>query len=225
MPVSICTLVVAVAMLAAGAGVIRATGAGDHGVAATSSADSITNGAAQKLFLGGVDNFGQVNEHLYRGAQPKRSAYAGLKNLGIDTVVKFNSEDAAAEKQLVESLGMRFVSLPWNGEGLPSHDQVATFLTLMHDHPEYHVFVHCRVGADRTGVMVALYRMEFDRWTAARAVSEMYQFHYHHMLLPHLQRYVQAFPSVMANDETFQFADPRLPEKPGLARPLASLGH
>jgi protein tyrosine phosphatase (PTP) superfamily phosphohydrolase (DUF442 family) len=169
---------------------------------------------AQKLFLSGVDNFGRVNEHLYRGAQPERSAYAELKSMGIDTVVKLNGEDAAAEKRLVESYGMRFVSLPWNGEGLPSHEQVVAFLALLHDHPEYHVFVHCRVGADRTGVMVALYRMEFDHWTTAQAVSEMFEFHYHHMFLPHLARYVEAFPAAMAADASLRFTEPQITEPP-----------
>ena len=151
------------AMLAAVPAITRAqAGVGDRSV-------TVPTAPAQKLFLGGVDNFGRVNEHLYRGAQPEPSAYAALKRMGIDTVVKLDNEVQPDEKRLAETQGLRFVNLPWNGEGLPSHEQVVTFLTLMHDHPDYHVFVHCRVGADRTGVMVALYRMEFDRWTPGKA--------------------------------------------------------
>lgn len=206
------------AMLAAVPAITRAqAGVGDRSV-------TVPTAPAQKLFLGGVDNFGRVNEHLYRGAQPEPSAYAALKRMGIDTVVKLDNEVQPDEKRLAETQGLRFVNLPWNGEGLPSHEQVVTFLTLMHDHPDYHVFVHCRVGADRTGVMVALYRMEFDRWTPAQAESEMFQFHYHHMFLPHLARYVNSFPAAMSTDASLRFSD-ALPGSQIAGPPVAVLVH
>ena len=123
-------------------------------------------------FIAGIDNFGRVDEHLYRGAQPKPAAYAQLKKMGIDTVVRFNSEgheDMAAEKAQVESLGMRFVGLPWSTSGEPSHEQVVTLLALLRANRDGKTFVHCRVGADRTGVMVALYRLSFSHWNTAQA--------------------------------------------------------
>jgi protein tyrosine/serine phosphatase len=151
---------------------------------------------AVRASVTGIDNFGQVDARLYRGAQPNLAAYAGLKALGIGTVVRLNGEgqDVAAEKAQVESLGMKFVNLPWSGLGEPSDAQIGAFLNLMRDSPTDKIFVHCREGADRTGVMVALYRMTFDHWTTAQAVSEMKVYHYHHMLLPHLQHFVQSFP-------------------------------
>jgi protein tyrosine/serine phosphatase len=159
--------------------------------------------AAVRASVTGIDNFGQVDARLYRGAQPNLAAYAGLKALGVGTVVRLNGEgqDVAAEKTQVESLGMRFVNLPWSGLGEPSDQQIAAFLNLMRDNPSDKIFVHCREGADRTGVMVALYRMTFDHWTTAQAVSEMKVYHYHHMLLPHLQHFVQSFPITTAADK------------------------
>lgn len=166
---------------------------------------------AVRIPITGIDNFGQVDEHLYRGAQPEPAAYAELKMLGIDTVVRLNPEgqNMAAEKSHVESLGMKFVSFPWSGLGEPTHEQVVSFLALLRDNPDGRVFVHCRVGADRTGVMVALYRLTFDHWDAAQAVGEMYAFHYHHFFLPHLQHYVESFPASMASDkDLLQFERP-----------------
>jgi protein tyrosine/serine phosphatase len=165
----------------------------------------------------GIDNFGQVDAHLYRGAQPQLTAFAQLQKLGIGTVVRFNpeGENMAAEKNQVESLGMKFVSLPWSGLGYPTHEEVVTFLDLLRDHPDGKIFVHCRLGADRTGVMVALYRLTFSHWNMALALGEMRAFHYHHTLLPHLQRYVEAFPAAMASDkDLLQFS-----------QPIASLSH
>lgn len=155
-----------------------------------------------KVAVAGIGNFGQVDDRLFRGAQPQISAIPGLKALGVNTIVRLNGEgeDVAAEKKQVETLGMRFVNLPWSGTGLPTHAQVVAFLALLHDDPSAKVFVHCREGADRTGVFVALYRMEFNHWTVAQALAEMKQFHYHHFLLPHLEGYVASFPSGMSAD-------------------------
>ena len=155
-----------------------------------------------RVAVRGIDNFGQVDDRLFRGAQPQISAIPALKALGVNTIVRLNGEgaDVAAEKKQVESLGMRFVNLPWSGTGLPTHAQVVAFLALLHDDPSAKVFVHCREGADRTGVFVALYRLEFNHWTPAQALAEMKQFHYHHFLLPHLETYVESFPSGMSAD-------------------------
>ena len=98
-----------------------------------------------KPFITGIDNFGQVDAHLYRGAQPKPAAYAQLKKMGIDTVVRFNSEgreNMADEKTQVESLGMRFVGLPWSTSREPSHEQVVTLLALLRANHDGKTFVH-----------------------------------------------------------------------------------
>lgn len=155
--------------------------------------------ADEKLDLPGVANFGRLNTHFYRGAQPQVAAYPTLKALGIDTIIRFSTgeEFIAGERERVEALGLRFVSLPWRTADTPTLEQVGTFLNLMRDHPDWTVFVHCREGVDRTGVMVALYRIALDGWPADRAVGEMKAFHYHFIFHPHLQRYVEAFPATL----------------------------
>jgi protein tyrosine phosphatase (PTP) superfamily phosphohydrolase (DUF442 family) len=165
---------------------------------------SLAAPAPGQITLPGIANFGQVDERLSRGAQPELTAFAALKARGVNTVVRLNGEgEKPPEQKQVESLGMRFVYLPWSSDGLPSHEQIVTFLALLHDDPKANVFVHCRAGADRTGVMVALYRLEFDHWTAPQAVAEMKQFHYYSLFLPHLERYVESFPSSMSSDADF----------------------
>jgi tyrosine-protein phosphatase SIW14 len=156
----------------------------------------------EKLSIDGVSNFGRVRPRLYRGAQPSSLGFAALKKLGIDIDVRLSlgEEGGAAEAREVEALGMQFVSLPWSSEHLPTRAQVVTFFRLLHDHPKQTIFLHCKWGADRTGVMVALSRMAFDHWTPARALDEMKAFHYHYIFLPHLQRYVEGFPADLASD-------------------------
>src|ERR1017187_3810424 len=80
--------------------------------------------AGEKLSLTGVGNFGRMSERLYRGAQPTPSGFVALKQMNIDTVVRFSmgDEGAATEQAQVESLGMSFVNLPWSTQGEPDRE-------------------------------------------------------------------------------------------------------
>jgi protein tyrosine/serine phosphatase len=160
---------------------------------------------AEKLALAGVNNFGRMNDRLYRGAQPSAEGFAQLKAVGVDTVVRLSlgEEGSAAERAVVESLGMHFVNLPWSSVHDPNEDQIVAFLSLVKDHPDRTFFVHCKAGADRTGVFVALYRIAVDHWTAPRALDEMKAFHYRYLFLPHLQTYVEAFPAKLSSEPAF----------------------
>lgn len=159
----------------------------------------------EKLSIEGVNNFGRMNERLYRGAQPTPEGFAHLRALGIDTVVRLSlNEEAAAEEQaLVESLGMRFVGLPWSTVNVPTTEHVAEFLKLVKGHPDRRIFVHCKAGSDRTGVFIALYRIVMDRWTPDQAIDEMKAFHYRYLFLPHLQEYVETFPARLSSEPAF----------------------
>src|SRR5206468_12619684 len=87
----------------------------------------------EKLYLDGVGNFGRMNAHLFRGAQPSAAGFAQLRAIGIDTVVRFSlgEEGSAAERTQVEALDMRFVNIPWSSVHDPEWTQVTTFLTLV----------------------------------------------------------------------------------------------
>jgi tyrosine-protein phosphatase SIW14 len=160
---------------------------------------------SEKLSLEGVGNFGRMNAHLYRGAQPTEEGFANLRRLGVDTVVRLslNEEAALAEQRLVESHGMSFVSLPWSSVHPPNSEQIVKFLALVKEHPDRTIFVHCKAGADRTGVFVALYRIALNHWTAVQAIDEMKAFRYRSLFLPHLQDYIEAFPAKLNSEPPF----------------------
>lgn len=144
----------------------------------------------------GVRNFGQVTETLYRGAQPTAEGFASLKKLGVQAVVNFRRDPdrIAAERLIVEQLGMRYISIPWRGKDDPSDAQVAEFLSFVRANPTTKVFVHCRRGAERTGLMVAAFRMATQGWTPSQAVEEMEKYDFRGFRFRHLKRYVQEFP-------------------------------
>ncbi len=158
--------------------------------------------------LRGITNFGQVTPTLYRGGQPTSEGYRELKQMGIDTVVSFRHEkgENTLERRAVEGLGMRFISLPWHAWDQPGDYEVSQFFTLLGSNPRSKVYVHCQQGRDRTGTMVALYRVAVDHWCPANAVAEMKAYHYHHFFFPQLETYVENFPRRVAGDQSLAAA-------------------
>ncbi len=150
---------------------------------------------ADHIPLSGVGNFGRVAGNLYRGAQPSAEGFAELEKLGVGIVVNFRDEpsEQTKEQRAAEALGMRYVGIGWNARKEPSDAQVAEFLNLVRANAQSKIFVHCHWGADRTGVMVATYRIAEEHWTAEQALAEMKAFHLH-FWLPHLKHYVAGFP-------------------------------
>jgi protein tyrosine/serine phosphatase len=127
-----------------------------------------------------VDRLHKVDDRLYRGAQPDLEGFRHLRDLGIRTVVNLREEKDAVktgEQKIVESLGMRYVSLPVKDGNFFTwfrripEDSVKQFLAIVQTEPAP-LFVHCRRGTDRTGAMVAFYRMATSGWDARRATDE-----------------------------------------------------
>jgi protein tyrosine/serine phosphatase len=158
--------------------------------------------AAERITLPGLPNAARVSGSIYRGAQPSPEGFPELKKLGIAVVVDFRDdrEEIQREKTRVITEGMAFVSIPWNARNNPSRDNVVAFFTTLHDNFGKKIFIHCERGADRTGTMIALYRITYDHWTPDQAVAEMNAFHYWNNLFPNLARYVQAFPAAVSAD-------------------------
>jgi protein tyrosine/serine phosphatase len=119
-----------------------------------------------------ITRFDRVDERLYRGGQPDAAGFEQLKRLGIRTVV--NLRQNASERALVEGLGMRYVDLSTSLAPFSSLDDgtVRRFFEVMNDETSGPVFLHCRRGADRTGTLVAMYRIARQGWTAKAAYDE-----------------------------------------------------
>ena len=122
----------------------------------------------------GIDNFDQIDVHVYRGAQPTEEGFRYLAKLGINTVVDLRENDArtVGEKRMVADFGMKYVNVPMTGLTPPTPAEIATILALLEDPARGPVFVHCKRGADRTGAVIGAYRIDHDHWDNVRALNE-----------------------------------------------------
>ena len=121
----------------------------------------------------GIANFGKVNEGLYRGAQPDEPAIKNLKRLGIKTIInlRMTNEASKAEQPMARTNGISYTNVPIHGVGRPADEQVRKVLALIEALPGP-VFVHCEHGCDRTGTIIACYRIKHDRWSPDTALRE-----------------------------------------------------
>ena len=116
----------------------------------------------------------RIDEHVYRGRQPKQGDFAGLAQMGIKTVLDLRGGmiHKPRERKWVEAAGMQYVGIRLSGLFPPKEQQMAEILALLEDPARGPVFVHCRHGDDRAGMVIACYRIAHDHWTNAKALEE-----------------------------------------------------
>jgi tyrosine-protein phosphatase SIW14 len=152
----------------------------------------------------GVPDFVEVTTHFLRGGQPSRTGFERLREMGVDVVVDLRG-NRDSERREVNRLGMEYVTISWHCP-FPHDATFARFLTLMRANARRKVFVHCRLGDDRVGMMVAAYRMAEQGWTAKQAMQEMRASGFtraHHLLCPGLASYEKHFPQHYRSNPAF----------------------
>ena len=144
------------------------------GIAADSSFPKEARFSERIFGLKGLTNVGRVVPHLYRGAQPATDGYATLKMMGVKTVV--NLRTSSSERQKVEEAGMKSVEVPLSVLSDVNPKTVNAIIDIMKNPDNQPVYIHCRQGQDRTGIIVAAYRMKVEGWSFKDAETEMQSF-------------------------------------------------
>jgi tyrosine-protein phosphatase SIW14 len=121
-----------------------------------------------------VRNFGEVNRNVLRGGMPTDEALQELKALGVSMIIDLREDGPAREqeKRKVEQLGMRYAHLPLPRVGAPKQAEIQQALSLLMADPAKKIYVHCLRGKDRTGTVIACYRIQHDGWDNRRALEE-----------------------------------------------------
>jgi protein tyrosine/serine phosphatase len=130
--------------------------------------------AQNQLKYDELPNLHQVNSNLYRGGQPKEGGIGRLKQLGVKTIINLRDDDGRARSEEAEAraAGLRYFNVPLPNFNRPTDKTVSQILALISSNENQPVFVHCKRGSDRTGTIIAVYRIEHDGWTGEKAKSE-----------------------------------------------------
>jgi protein tyrosine/serine phosphatase len=117
-----------------------------------------------------LPNLHRVTDDLYRGAQPSMKGLRELKKLAIKTVL--NLRHTSSDRLNCEDVGLAYEHIDIKAWHI-DRGQITAFLRIATDKDRTPVFVHCLNGADRTGCLVAAYRVVVCGWTKDEAIREM----------------------------------------------------
>jgi len=121
---------------------------------------------------------------LYRSAQPSGRQLERIVDAGrIRTIINLRQPRSLAkdpraddEKALAAARGIDFINIPYGHH--TAQAQIEEFLALVADPARHPILLHCSAGKERTGVLVAAYRMKALGWSPERAMEEMTLFSY-----------------------------------------------
>ncbi|MEY4612854.1 MAG: hypothetical protein RL179_827, partial [Planctomycetota bacterium] len=130
-----------------------------------------------------------------------------------DVYKTFWDRSTITEKKVCEDLGVKYLFISPDLRPRPEVPfkrprAVEDFLKICDDPSNYPMVIHCRAGLHRTGVLAAIYRMEYNHWTINEAFSEMRDHGF------------GDFACTNANDYVIQYV---LNYKPGIRIPLAAV--
>jgi len=111
---------------------------------------------------------------LYRGGQPNKKHIQMLHKLGIKNVINLRKEALIKrylEYQTCKTLNINYYQFPHFGLFGMSLETINEIVDTMHnlDGP---VYVHCKYGRDRTGLIIASYLVKYNGIDPSLAWSE-----------------------------------------------------
>ena len=140
-------------------------------------------------------NFRQVETDIYRSGKISKEAVPALKGLGIKTVISFDDWPSRIEKEkgFLKDSGIEFISIPWSGFDYPEDGVIEKIHAVMKNPAKRPILVHCKHGQERTGVVIATWRIAEEGWDVHRAYQEMRSCGFRPFQYGHLKNYVYDF--------------------------------
>ncbi|MBI4346397.1 MAG: tyrosine-protein phosphatase, partial [Elusimicrobia bacterium] len=123
-----------------------------------------------------LPRFGEVAPGVLRSGQPNRAGLGTLAERGVKTVLSLRRWVVRGEREETARLKMAHASVAMSGWKFPTFRQVDRALAVLTDPSRQPVLVHCAFGKDRTGTVVAAYRVVVEGVPVAAAAAEAYRY-------------------------------------------------
>lgn len=140
-----------------------------------------------------IENFHHVENGIYRGAEPSAKDLQLLKQVyGIKTIISLDQDIASKIDPIIKSLKIDHKILPIDSSSTTFSSNLKyiynNIRNLFNIQP---VYVHCKHGADRTGLVIGLYRVKIDNWSCQQALAEARRYQFGVELSPAIQTFYQ----------------------------------
>lgn len=121
-----------------------------------------------------LPNLHLVNMTIFRGAQPQPEGLKKLVQMRVRTVINLRgaSDTTFNEGKIAQDLGLKYYNFPLPSLSRPNLNEINKVLAVMRESENTPVFVHCKNGEDRTGTIIACYRIAYEGWTDDQAIAE-----------------------------------------------------
>ncbi len=137
---------------------------------------------AQPVPLEGALKLYQITPTLYRSAQPTAEGFHKLATLGIKSIISLRQ--TVNDTPLAAGTGLTLTRIPMKSRYVAEKNGakvVAVMQALYTGLSQGPTLIHCHHGADRTGLIAALYRVLDEGWSREEALRELnsggYGFH------------------------------------------------
>lgn len=147
-------------------------------------------GAVEAREVVDLPNRAIVTENILRGGRPSDEGLKQLKSLNVRTLMNLENDMNAVQHEMsvTKELGLVEISSPMYSLYAPTDAQVDAVLAVLQDSRNFPIYLHCKHGQDRTGMIVGLYRVFVQGWTPQDAYREMRSLGFHPILW-NLDRY------------------------------------
>lgn len=149
-------------------------------------------------FKGKPDNYAVIDKYLSRSAQPKLEDLQWLKEQGVTDIINFRTMYAPNikfdEKAEAERLGLKYHSIP-SVTRQPKEENINLFLKLTEEIKSGggKAHIHCKAGADRTGMYAFVYEIINGLKNLSKSQAEWFEHGYHYKLYPDLMEWTKDF--------------------------------
>ena len=121
-----------------------------------------------------IDNFELSNLHridngIFRSEQPDKLDFVNLEKFGITEVLnlrRWHSDEKEAKKT-----NLILLHVPMRAEKIKDVNVIQALKIIKNR--KGNILIHCKHGSDRTGLIIAMYRIVFQSYTKEQAIKEM----------------------------------------------------
>lgn len=131
--------------------------------------NSIPNGKNQYFH-----NLHRINDSMFRSEQPTKIGIREIEKLGIHSVLSLRN--IKSDRSIRRKSSLKFYKKTINAWTMTEYELIEALKLLVQS--EKPVLIHCVHGSDRTGTVVAAYRIVFENWPKEKAIQEMLETQY-----------------------------------------------